>query len=130
MRGAFKKLMLFIIIGLMSTATYYLIAVGSARAGLSVSIAHITGLSISLVVSYLGQKKFTFDAHGKHRRYGPRFLAATGLIVLLQFALVMLLASFGLTPAVIFLASSIFYPVASFILHWGWTFRQDDIGAD
>lgn len=120
-----RTLVRFVVMGLVSTATYFLTALGATRLGASVEHAHIIGLGISLAVSYYGQKVFTFRIDGNHKRHGPRFLIATGIIILMQFILVIALKQLGLTPVWIFLTSSAFYPVASLIIHWSWTFRAE-----
>ena len=118
-----RKLMRYGLVGVICTLIYLLIGYAGTLAGLGVGLSHTIAVIISLIASYVGQKVFTFRVSDQHARYGTRFLIATGGIVLAQFVLVFALREAGIAPLLIFLASSLFYPVASLILHWSWTFR-------
>jgi putative flippase GtrA len=122
--GAVARLVRFVAVGLVATATYLGLSLALTGAGWSVEAAHVVALVISLIVSYAGQKLFTFQVSGNHRRFGVRFVIATAGIVATQFALVSGLKSAGFGSMVIFGISSLYYPVASYVAHSLWTFRQ------
>jgi putative flippase GtrA len=113
----------FALVGVIGTAAYFGIAVGLASLGVGITIAHWTAYVISQFVSYLGQKNFTFRIRGQNAQSAPRFLAAMAMLALAQYLVVLGAGALHLGPTMIFLAGSIFYPVASWALHTSWTFR-------
>ena len=116
--------MRFGIIGVCATGVYYVTALLGLRAQLTVEISHVLAFAVSIVVSYLGQKMFTFRVRGEHRRSAWRFAIATGVIAGTQFLVVLGLQKLALDPAVLFAISSVYYPIASFFVHSFWTFRS------
>lgn len=115
--------MRFALVGLVSTATYFGLTIGLVYAGLPLQIAHILGYLVSIVVSYLGQKMFTFGIRGEHRRSGGRFLVAMATIAFVQYTLILVLQYLRCDPRLIVAVSTLYYPLASFCAHSLWTFR-------
>jgi putative flippase GtrA len=113
----------FLVAGLAGTAIYAGCAFGLAGAGVSVLWAHSIAYIASILASYFGQKIFTFQIRGDHRRNGPRFVIATIALAATQFALVAGLNAARLPETWTLLASTLFYPPASFLVHTFWTFR-------
>lgn len=127
--GRLARLVRFVLVGLISTATYFGLTMGLVYAGQPVEIAHIVGYGVSIVVSYLGQKIVTFGIRGQHRRSGARFLVATGGLAATQYGLILALAHSGVDARLVVIFSTLYYPVASFAVHTLWTFRTARVAA-
>ena len=82
------------------------------------------GFAVSLVVSYLGHAYFTFQVDtSQHSRFGFRFLVVAIILtiscsLLAQLAVKELNVPATYTTGII----ALLYPIASFILHAGWSF--------
>lgn len=113
----------FLFVGLAGTAIYAGFAFGLAGAGVQVLWSHSIAYIISILASYFGQKVFTFQIRGNHSRNGPRFVIATIALAVTQFALVAALNVARVPETWTLLASTLFYPPASFMVHTFWTFR-------
>lgn len=123
MRPFLARVVRFAIVGIVGTLLYAVLAFGLEHGGVQVFWAHVTASAISLTGSYLGQKIFTFQIRGQHRQMGPRFLIATAFLVATQSALVYSLDLAGVDAGLVLLASTFYYPPASFLLHTFWTFQ-------
>jgi len=122
-RAFLTRVLRFAAVGVMATLLYAALAFGLEASGLAVFHAHIIASGISLIASYLGQKIFTFGVRNQYRKTGVRFAAATALLVCTQSAIVLLLDRYGVSPGLVLLTSTLFYPPASFLIHNFWTFR-------
>lgn len=122
-RAFLSRVVRFAIVGVAGTLLYASLAFGLEFSGVQVFFAHAVASGISLAASYLGQKIFTFGIRGQHRQMGTRFAVATALLVATQSILVLSLDHAGIDPSIVLLASTLFYPPASFLLHTFWTFR-------
>lgn len=109
-------------VGLSATVIYFVLGWCLNRAGLVIEWASLMALGITLFYSYWAQKRFTFAVTGRHRRFGPRFAVATAVLVAGSQLVVWALDEAGLPPAQALLGVSVFYPVASFLIHTFWTF--------
>lgn len=123
-RAMFGTLIRFGFVGALGTLLYAGLAFALEGAGAPLYWAHAVASAISLIASYLGQKVVTFGIRGQHRKMGVRFILATAMLVSIQSALVVFLSRSGLAPQLILLASTFFYPPASFLMHTFWTFRS------
>ncbi|MEP0313258.1 GtrA family protein [Hyphomonas sp.] len=132
LRARVLEILRFGLVGLAGTAIYAAVAYCLSWNEVPVLYAHIVASVVSLVVSYIGQKKFTFRVRGGHRRVGARFIIGTAIVVAGQSFVVWLLDLLGLTPNLTLLAGILFYPLASYIIHSFWTFRpqRPQINAD
>ena len=122
--SALMRMVRFVVVGGTATAIYFFLALACVAMGLGVEAAHVVAFVVSIVASYFGQKLVTFRVKGRHRRNASRFVIATAGIAAVQFGLVAYLKFMNLDPFFIFLVSSLYYPIASFIVHSLWTFRQ------
>lgn len=122
-RESMYQLARFILVGLSGTLVYAGVAYGLLWNGADTIIAHAAGTAISLAVSYLGQKIFTYQIAGRHKEAGVRFIAATAIVMTAHAALVFLLNSAGINANLVLLAGILFYPPASYLIHTFWTFR-------
>ncbi|MFH1518463.1 MAG: GtrA family protein [Pseudomonadota bacterium] len=118
------RILRFAIVGIGGTLLYAGLAFGGLALGWPLMIAHTVAYAISLFASYLGQKIFTFGIRGEHRRNGTRFMIATVILASIQALLVWGLDSLGVPEKLTLLASTLYYPPASFLLHTFWTFRK------
>lgn len=123
LRAFLSRVVRFAIVGVAGTLLYATLAFGLEYGGVPVFWAHIVASAISLAASYLGQKIFTFQIRGQHRQMGTRFLIATALLVATQSALVYVLDRAGVEARLVLMASTLYYPPASFLLHTFWTFQ-------
>lgn len=110
-------------VGFAATAVYFFAGMALVETGLHVVAAHVIAFAAGFLVSYFGQKRFTFRIRGRHRDAGPRFAIATAVLVAAAFLLVLALDALGVPPRWTIVANTVFYPMASFLLHNAWTFR-------
>lgn len=119
-------------VGVAATLFYFGQAQGFLLLGWPVEAAHLVAQATSLLFSYFAQKRVTFGVSGGHRRFGPRFAAATAALVAVSYALVAALDAWGLAGAWVITVNTVFYPAASFVTHTFWTFAgrraQGDAG--
>lgn len=118
------RVLRFGLVGVLGTLLYAGVAFGLERAGLPVFSAHVLASAISLAASYVGQKIFTFNVRGQHRKMGFRFAVATAGLVAVQSTIVFVLSRSDVPPQLVLLAGTLFYPPASFLIHTFWTFRE------
>ena len=123
-RSALLRLLRFGAVGGAATLIYFAAAMAARWVGAGLLTAHATAFAVSTLASFLGHKLITFQVKGETARTGARFGLATAAIALAQGGLVHLLGAAGAGDLLIFLASSLFYPAASFLTHWLWTFRR------
>ena len=114
----------FSIVGIVGTVIYAGLAFGFLAMGVTLLISHSIAYIISLLASYLGQKIFTFEIRGQHKRNFSRFVLATIGLAVVQFLLVAVLEVLKVDPKVIIIVSTLYYPPASFIVHNLWTFKE------
>lgn len=120
----FWRTVRFGVVGLSCTAIYVAIALAVLQTGASLTVSHIAGYVVSIICSYVGQKAFTFRVRGRHRRSTWRFAVATGCIALAQYLLVLSLDNAAISSQLVLIASAVFYPIASYLVHSAWTFRE------
>ncbi|MDF2116090.1 GtrA family protein [Roseiarcaceae bacterium H3SJ34-1] len=115
----------FAVVGLFSTLVYLIASFAiQATTSASSSLINLIAMTVSLVVSYFGHYKFTYNQTGRHKFFSKRFIAVTIVVFvmasILQFGVTLINAN----PRVSYIAVAIFYPVASFILNHFWTFLR------
>lgn len=88
--------------------------------------ASLAAQLLSLLYSYLAQKAFTFGIAGAHTRYGPRFVLSTALLVVSAQGVVWTVDAAGAGEAAALLTNAVYYPAASFLLHFLWTFTEPE----
>ncbi len=113
------------IVGVSATLSYLAITGGlEYLTALPAALINLVGLAGSLLLSYAGHYYFTFEATAGHGRKGPLFLVVTGVIVLGSMAVQHIVQLAAGSPYVSYLAVTVYYPVASFVLHNLVTFRN------
>lgn len=124
-RALASRTVRFGIVGISATLSYLLITGGLEYVtALPPALINLVGLAGSLLLSYAGHYYFTFEATTGHGRKGPLFLGVTALIVLGSMAVQHLVELLAGSPYVSYLAVTVYYPVASFVLHNLVTFRK------
>lgn len=101
-------------------ALFYLLSKIISNAG----AANFLAILGSLVVSYAGHHRFTFEFEHGHSQSLPRFLISSALLMTLFALLAYVYVDLhgGSRPVVA--AFTVFgYPVLSFIVHSAWSFR-------
>lgn len=113
------------IVGVSATLSYLLITGGlEYLTALPPALINLIGLAGSLLLSYAGHYYFTFGETAGHGRKGPLFLVVTGVIVLGSMVVQHLVQLAAGSPYLSYLAVTVYYPVASFVLHNLVTFRR------
>jgi putative flippase GtrA len=70
----------FVVVGATAAAVHQLVVAGAVElAGLSPGWANLPGFMVAWVVSYLGQRRYTFRSSLPHRHAAPRFLLVSSL---------------------------------------------------
>lgn len=118
------RLVRFVLVGGINTVIYLALGMLFVHLGATVEIAHGVALILSLITSYLSHKIITFEVKGGHRKYGVKFFVGTAFIVSTQFILIYVNKSTFENLFFLFLLSSAYYPIASFLIHNFWTFRN------
>lgn len=122
-----QRLFLFLrfnVVGIAATVTYFFAGIALGRlAGLSDVVVHVCAFILSIVVSYFGHARFVF------RRTGPiyalRFAITTAVLFAASTGLTYILSTVASVNGdhIVLLITGI-YPLASFISHSAWTFRD------
>ncbi len=114
-------------IGALATLLYFMVtaALGQPAIGIEPITAHVLGTAASILVSYFGHHRFTFQMQGAHDFHFPRFLTVTAALFVLSTA-VMAIGRYGLTlnHTLVTAAIAIGYPIASYVLNRLWTFAR------
>lgn len=113
------------IVGVVATLTYLGLNIVVLRGLVETwpDLGNALSQAISIGVSYLGHKLFTFRSGAAHARDLPRFLAATAVAVAISSLLFRLALGSGASVVQASLAVALAYPAISFVLHNLWTFR-------
>ncbi|GAA4249224.1 hypothetical protein GBZ26_26305 [Azospirillum formosense] len=125
---SWRQALRFALVGVLATATYYLLTVGLADGWLAVRLpaaaANLVGFAASLALSYVGHHRFTFGKESRHGRYMPRFIAVSLVLAAFSTGAVHLATSvFGVPAALTAGAVALAYPPASYALNTLWAFR-------
>jgi putative flippase GtrA len=117
------QLVRFGLVGGGSSLVYFGVSLSIHRAGVALELAHLTGLAVSLLTSFLGHKLFTFRQTARTHSSGLRFVIATAGISIAQTLLVAGANAAGSPDIIILAASTAFYPLTSVFVHTLWTFK-------
>jgi putative flippase GtrA len=116
------------LVGIAATLTYLGIVnlVAVPVGPLSPFMAHLIGLSSSIVLSYAGHHAFTFARKGRHGVYFRRFAVITAALFILTSALAYACDRFLHLPATIISGLiTVLYPCGSYLAHTLWTFAEE-----
>lgn len=114
----------FAMVGVFGTLIYFGLALALLSYDLPLIAAHSIAYVASILASYLGQKIFTFQIRGQHRRNAPRFIVANVMLAVVQFAIVAVMQVMGVDDQFVVVFVTLTYPPASFLLHNLWTFKK------
>ncbi len=116
----------FVVTGVAATATYLALTVllMARPLGLEPVVASAVASLVSILVSYAGHHRYTFERRGRHDFYFPRFAAVTAaLFALSTAAMYVFTRVVPADPDVVATAIALAYPPASYLLNLLWVFR-------
>lgn len=111
-------------VGAVATFLHVVVALVLAEAfGFAPQAANGMGFAAAVTLSYLGHGHFTFGAELEHRFHAPRFLATSGLGLILSSGLTQVIAVWlGAPFALAMAAVAVVVPLATFLLCKFWVF--------
>lgn len=120
----------YLLVGVTNTAIGYGLIFGFMYlAGLSPEASNAAGYGISLMVSYLLNRHYTFNSRGAQRGEVMRFLAAFAVAYALNFVtLVLLVRVAGAHEGVSQIVSGAIYVIASYFMNKFFVFRAQRAG--
>lgn len=118
-----SRVLRFAIAGGAATAVYLGLGLLLVKVGVALIVSHVAAFSGGFIVSYFGQKYFTFRVRGEHGRTGSRFVMATLFLAAAAAGLTIALRWLGMRPEWVIVTNTVSYPVMSFFVHNAWTFR-------
>lgn len=122
-----RKLVRFGLVGTLVTGSYALVTYSGVRyLYLSPQGANLLGCFVAIVLSYTGQKYFTFRSARGHRVELPRFLVVCVLAVLASSASVACAQGAGLDYRIGILGAAIVIPLCNFVVLNLWVFATRD----
>jgi putative flippase GtrA len=125
--SAARQLRRFVVVGVAATATHVAVALLCIELlGLGVQPGTFVAFTCALILSYLLNRAWTYQAGGRHRRQLPRFVLVS-------------LAGYGLNAAIMALATELLgrhylvgvavvvmvLPMLTFLSHRYWTFSDE-----
>ncbi len=121
----FTQIARFVGVGLLATLMHVLVAIcAAAWLGFPPLGANFTGFAAAVILSYLGQGRFTFGARLQHRFHAPRFLtiAVLGLALSTLITEVAVMRA-GLTFTYAMGLVGVAVPLTTFTLCRFWLFK-------
>lgn len=113
----------FALVGLSATGLYFLLSlIFHYGIGMGSFLTHALALFISIVASYFGHFFFTYRKTGNHTYFSSKFVIVTLICIVASTGVQILVDQYMSEAAYSFLAVTLFYPAASFLLHHFWTF--------
>ncbi|MCG8358504.1 MAG: GtrA family protein [Kiloniellales bacterium] len=126
MAGMIAQALRFSLVGVAATLLHVLLMVGLVESGLLAPFeANFVAFSGALLLSYLGNLRWTFGLRGRHQTHVPRFVTVALLGFLLNQAIVygvvdLLQGDYRLALALVVLI----VPALSFLANRHWAFRE------
>ena len=119
-----KSTLVYGIVGVINTIVGYGIMFGLTFMGVVPEIANALGYGIAFIVSYLLNKKFTFQSKHTHKRDFTRFVIASTLAYMANLSvLVVCYRILSWNEYIALIVASIVYVIIGYLLHKFWTFR-------
>ncbi|WP_445492884.1 GtrA family protein [Rhodopseudomonas sp. RCAM05734] len=115
------------IVGIIATLLYFVTTtmLGRPPIGMDPVAANTVGVAVSLLFSYLGHHRYTFEVSGGHRQSLPRFLVVSAsLFVLSSAAMAAARYAWGYDHLIVTACITVCYPVMSYIINSAWTFAE------
>ena len=127
-RLLFGETVRFGLVGLSATLLYVaLFWLLTSELGLIPAVSATFASIISIVASYSGHYFFTFRHSGGHFRSMTRFLAMSATLITANSVLVEIVDRYFTFKSAPFIATCIFYPLASFLLNRTLVFRRREL---
>lgn len=118
-----SRLVRYVIVGAVATATHYAFLVGAVEFGRWVPwLAAGAGAVLGAQVAYLGNRAYTFAHRGAVTSSWWRFQAAAALGALANMAIVALASRWGLHYLVGQVTATVLVMLATFVVNARWTF--------
>ncbi len=123
-RSTARTLLTFAGVGLTATVLYFVLAsTASALFQAPAAVCSVVAYLLSAILSYYGHKHLSFVSSGAHLLEAPRFVAATGLGLLLAYLIPMAVERVGWPHVVAYMAVCLIVPAVNFVLLKSWVFR-------
>lgn len=121
------KLLRFGLVGTLVTGSYALVTYSGVHyLHLLPQVANLIGCCVAIMLSYTGQKYFTFRSARGHRFELPRFLVICVLAVLASSASVACAHGAGLDYRIGILGAAVVIPLCNFVVLNLWVFATRD----
>ena len=124
-RIIYKQLFRFLIIGIAATMTHIAVALTlHEKVGLTAMISNFLAFTTAVLVSYLGNHRWTFSRQGRHDHYLPRFILVALIGLTLNQLIVHGLVNLGHWSYRVALVIVVFaVPPITFVLNRLWVFE-------
>lgn len=117
-------------VGFASTAVYAGLGLAFAWWNCPVLVGNALAYILSFMVSYLGQKNWTFGSHLPHSQILPKFAALQGAGLLLNTAIIAVLMHFGLPYMFAMPVAIVLVPVFVYVVSKLWVFRNPSVNSN
>lgn len=120
-----KRWVRFGIVGAAATVSYYLLGLLFVPClKLPLLLGNFLAYAISFIVSYLGQSKWTFEAHSSHAAMLPRFAATQAIGLGINSCIIEICSRLGIIYEISMLAAIVIVPVFVYFICKCWVFRK------
>ena len=119
-----KSTIIYGVVGIINTIVGYGIMFGLTFMGVMPEVANALGYGIAFIVSYLLNRRFTFQSKHTHRRDFTRFVIASTLAYITNLlTLIICYRILSWSEYISLIIASIVYVIVGYLLHKFWTFR-------
>jgi putative flippase GtrA len=112
------------IVGVLATLTYLIMSNVLMLTGVVPTLASITGYLAGMIVSFLGQSKFTFRIGRARRHHLVRFCLLSLIGLFLSYLTVAAASAASVPPVLGTIATAVLVPIVSFVAMKLWVFRE------
>lgn len=112
------------VVGVTSTAVYFLTGLAFEYAGLPVLVGNAAAYLLGFIVSYFGHKLWSFPSAVRHSGALPRFIVVWFAGLLLNTLIIWLGIRLGLAYIVAMCAAIAFVPLFTYFVNRFWVFRH------
>lgn len=93
--------------------------------GVNAELSNLSGYACGFICSYFLNKSITFKSKNSHKKDFIRFLIVTGIIYLINIAILFLLYKiFYINPYISQIIAGIFYTISGYCFNKLWTFKS------
>lgn len=112
------------IVGILATLTYLIVSNLLIFMGMVPTVASITAYLAGMIVSFLGQSKFTFKMARTQRHQFVRFCVLSLMGLLISYLTVVAASVANAPPVLGTIATAALVPALSFVVMKLWVFRE------